>query len=114
MIAVINCSCKWYLFQAKPACGAASPRNKIGPGQVSRGPATQPLISYVQVIPRGDAHLMALDRLTLTLLHPCIVVYLHPPNLRLPKVLLEARVEVAPPLKKHCFADELEPRCKLE
>jgi hypothetical protein len=70
--------------------------------------------AYVQVIPRGDAHLMALDRLTLTLLHPCIVVYLHPPNLRLPKVLLEARVEVAPPLKKHCFADELEPRCKLE
>jgi hypothetical protein len=51
MIAVINCSCKWYLFQAKPACGAASPRNKIGPDQVSRGSATQPLISYVQVIP---------------------------------------------------------------
>lgn len=39
---------------------------------------------------------------------------LHPPDLCLTQVLLEARVEVAPPLEQHCFADQLEPRCEFE
>src|SRR3954463_14359605 len=38
----------------------------------------------------------------------------HPPNLLLVCVLLQARVEVLPPLEKHRIADELEPRRKFE
>ena len=38
----------------------------------------------------------------------------HPPNLLLVLVLLQARIEMLPPLKQHRVADELEPRRKLE
>ena len=38
----------------------------------------------------------------------------HPPNLLLVLVLLQARIEMVPPLKEHRVADELEPRCELE
>lgn len=44
----------------------------------------------------------------------CLLLPLHPPNLCLAQVLLEAGVEVAPPLEEHCLADQLEPRCELE
>lgn len=39
---------------------------------------------------------------------------LHASDLLLVGVLLEARVEVLPPLEEHRFADQLEPRRKLE
>lgn len=38
----------------------------------------------------------------------------HPPNLLLVLVLLQARIEMVPPLKEHRVADELEPRRELE
>ena len=44
----------------------------------------------------------------------CLLLPLHPPNLCLAQVLLEAGVEVAPPLEEHRLADQLEPRCELE
>jgi hypothetical protein len=43
-----------------------------------------------------------------------LFISLHPPDLCLTQVLLEARVEVAPPLEEHCLADQFEPRCELE
>lgn len=43
-----------------------------------------------------------------------LLLCLHPSNLRLTEILLEAGIKVAPPFEEHSLADQLEPRCELE
>jgi hypothetical protein len=43
-----------------------------------------------------------------------VAMSLHPADLGFAKVLVEARVEVVPPLVKHAFANQLEPGCEFE
>jgi hypothetical protein len=63
---------------------------------------------------RTTLELLVVYILLFPMWYHCLLLPLHPSNLCLTQVLLEARVEVAPPLEEHRLADQLEPRCELE